>query len=167
MNKVLLVGRIANDIRSFTTQSGVNYSRTNIAISRRSTSTDPITDFIPVVAWRGNADFMSRYLTKGSLVSIEGSISTSSFKNAAGENVRVVEVTIDYIASLESRQQRENRINNNGNTNYSFKNANTNSSISKFSGSEENENEFSFTPNNENTINSLDSKHKMGFDDLD
>ncbi|MCT4469874.1 single-stranded DNA-binding protein [Mycoplasma sp. HS2188] len=167
MNKVLLVGRIANDIKSFTTQSGINYARTSIAVSRRSATTEPITDFIPVVAWRGNADFMTKYLSKGALVSVDGSITTSSYKNAAGENVRVVEVTIDYITSLESRQQRENRINNNGNANYSFKNANVNSSVSKFSGSDENEDLFSFRPNNETTNNLSDSKHKMGFDDLD
>ncbi|WP_051630130.1 single-stranded DNA-binding protein [Mycoplasma simbae] len=109
MNRVILIGRIAGDIRSFATPSGINYCRATIAVNRRSTSVEPVTDFIPVVAWRGNADYMSKYLSKGALVSVEGSFTTGQYNNANGETVRTYEVTIDFISSLESREQRARR----------------------------------------------------------
>ncbi|MBU4689722.1 single-stranded DNA-binding protein [Mycoplasma zalophidermidis] len=119
MNKVLLVGRIANDIRGFTTPSGVNWCRTSVAVTRRTNSTEPITDFIPLVAWRSTADFMSKYLTKGSLVSIEGSFTTGSYNGQNGV-VRTYEVTVETINSLESRQQRERRATDTPNMDNSF-----------------------------------------------
>ncbi|BAP01009.1 single strand binding protein [Mycoplasmopsis californica HAZ160_1] len=110
MNKVLLVGRIANDIRTYTTSTGVNYARTSIAVNRRSNSSEPIADFIPVVAWRATADYMAKYLSKGALVSVEGSFTTNSFtRPGTNEIVRSYEVTIDAINTLESRSQREHR----------------------------------------------------------
>lgn len=135
MNKVMLVGRIANDIRSFTTPSGVNYCRTSIAVPRRSNSTDPITDFIPVVAWRNQADFMTKFLSKGALVAIEGSFTTGSYNGANGL-VRTYDVTIENINSLETRQQRETRMNaNTQNSNQYSPSYNQNTQQPKFTGS--------------------------------
>ncbi|VDR42506.1 single-stranded DNA-binding protein [Mycoplasmopsis caviae] len=45
MNKVLLVGRISNEIRMYRTNSGIAYARTSVAVNRRS-SNDKITDFV-------------------------------------------------------------------------------------------------------------------------
>lgn len=52
---------------------------------------------------------MARYLSKGALVSIEGSFTTGSYKNASGEVIKTYEVTVDNVSALESKQQREQR----------------------------------------------------------
>lgn len=155
MNKVLLVGRIASDIRSFTTPSGVNYCRATIAVNRRVSSTEPITDFIPLVAWRNNSDFMARYLSKGALVSIEGSFTTGSYKNASGEVIRTYEVTVDNVSALESKQQREQRS--------SFANSERKftDETHKFAGSQSPA-QNDFDDNNQNNI-----KHNFVFESLD
>lgn len=107
MNKVLLVGRIANDVRSFKTPSGVAYARTTVAVNRRGTDS---TDFIPIVAWRATADFLVNYASKGSLVSIEGQFTVNQYNAADGSGpVRSYEVTVDNLNMLESRSVREQR----------------------------------------------------------
>lgn len=112
MNKVLLVGRISNDIRMYRTNSGISYARTSVAVNRRS-SNDKITDFIPIVAWRNSAEFLNNYASKGALVSIEGSFTSSQYEGQNG-TVWSYEVTVDNISLLEPRSVREQRTGKSG-----------------------------------------------------
>ncbi|MGY5139623.1 single-stranded DNA-binding protein [Mycoplasmopsis gallinarum] len=108
MNKVILIGRVANDVRIFTTPSGIKYARTSIAVSRRTDATNPITDFIPIIAWRFNADTLNNYAPKGSLICIEGSINVSRYEGKNGLTTSY-DVVVDNITLLESRRMREER----------------------------------------------------------
>ena len=110
MNKVLLVGRLVRDPETRTTGSGIKYSRFTIAVNRQ--FSDDQTDFIPVVAWRNQADFMDAYMKKGALMSIEGRFTSSTYKNKNDETVTRYEVTADRVQSLESKKSAEAR--NNG-----------------------------------------------------
>lgn len=107
MNKVLLVGRLVRDPETQTTASGIKYTRFTIAVSR--SFGDDQTDFIPVVAWRSQADFIEKYLGKGSQVSVEGRFTSSSYKNQENQNVTRYEVTADRVESLESKAQSAGR----------------------------------------------------------
>ena len=112
MNRVLLVGRLVRDPDVQTTSSNVKYARFTIAVDRpfiNSQTNEAQTDFIPVVTWRNQADFMEKYLDKGSLISVEGYFSTSTYQNASNQTVWRYEVTADRISSLESRKQAEER----------------------------------------------------------
>ena len=57
-------------------------------------------DFIPVVAWRQSADFVNRYLTKGSKVAVEGSMQVRSYDAQDGSKRYVTEVIADSVESL-------------------------------------------------------------------
>ena len=125
MNKVILIGRIARDINANTTTSGITYVRSTIAISRRvGQASDEVTDFIPFVVWRNQADFVKKYAGKGSLISIEGYISNSQFKNAQGETVRNIEVVVENLTLLETKKAREMR-ESTQTINLNYKNDNT------------------------------------------
>lgn len=149
MNKVLLIGRIANDVRTYTTPSGVPYSRTVLAVSRRTNSTtNEITDFIPLVGWREMSNILSNFTEKGSLIGIEGYFTTSQYKKE-DQYIRNYEVTIERIDLLESRSQREKRQNNsNVSTNKPQKNYSKENEDNKFVDNEEETNDvtkkFSF-----------------------
>ncbi len=111
MNKVLLVGNLVRDPETHQTASGIKYTRFTVAVSR--TFGEDQADFIPIVAWRQTAEFIEKYLNKGSKVSVEGRFSSSTYKNAQDETVTRYEVTADRVQALESRAQRELR--NSGN----------------------------------------------------
>lgn len=108
MNKVLLVGRLVRDPETQQTGSGIKYSRFTIAVDRQFGESQ--TDFIPVVAWRSQADFVTNYMKKGSLVSVEGRFTSSTYQNQENQNVTRYEVTADRVEALESRSQTQSRV---------------------------------------------------------
>ena len=107
MNKVILIGNLANDPEPFTTQSGISRSTFRIAVQRRFANAQGVreADFLTVVAWRQNADFCNRYLTKGSKVAVEGSIQVRSYDAQDGTKRYVTEVVADNVEFLGSREE--------------------------------------------------------------
>lgn len=120
MNKVLLIGRLTRDPETRQTTSGIKYSRFTIAINRA--TTDNQADFVPVVVWRNQAEFVERYIKKGALVSIDGRFTSSSYVNSDNQNVTRYEITAERIEGLESRSVRE-RANNNSNSSFQTSNS--------------------------------------------
>ncbi|QJR44412.1 single-stranded DNA-binding protein [Mycoplasma miroungirhinis] len=116
MNKIIITGRISQTPFTGVTGSNTPYTRFTVAVSRRqfSSNTEPITDFLPCVAWAQNAEFINKFLDKGSLVLIEGSLQTSRMtKN--GEINTFYTINVDNIEALETkkiaqmRRQEQNR----------------------------------------------------------
>ena len=105
MNKVILIGNLTSDPEAFTTQSGVSRSTFTVAVQRRFANAQGVreADFIPVVAWRQSADFVNRYLTKGSKVAVEGSMQVRSYDAQDGSKRYVTEVIADSVESVGSR----------------------------------------------------------------
>ena len=105
MNKVILIGNLANDPEPFTTQSGISRSTFRIAVQRRFANAQGVreADFFTVIAWRQTADFCNRYLSKGRKVAVEGSIQNRSYDAQDGSKRFVTEVIADSIESVGSR----------------------------------------------------------------
>ena len=105
MNKVILIGNLANDPEAFTTQSGISRSTFRIAVQRRFANAQGVreADFLTVVAWRQTADFCNRYLSKGRKVAVEGSIQTRSYDAQDGSKRYVTEIIADSIEAVGSR----------------------------------------------------------------
>ena len=75
LNKVILMGRLCADPDFRQTQSGIAVCRIRVAIDRPYTSKstgERQADFINVVCWRQQAEFVSRYFHKGSMIIVEG-----------------------------------------------------------------------------------------------
>ena len=107
MNKVILIGNLTKDPEPFTTQSGISRSTFTVAVQRRFANAQGVreADFIPVVAWRQNADFCNRYLTKGRKVAVEGSMQVRSYDAQDGSKRFVTEVIADNVEALGSRDE--------------------------------------------------------------
>ena len=107
MNKVILIGNLANDPEPFTTQSGISRSTFRIAVQRRFANAQGVreADFLTVVAWRQTADFCNRYLSKGRRVAVEGSIQVRSYDAQDGSKRYVTEIIADNIEALGSRDE--------------------------------------------------------------
>ncbi|TNK82524.1 single-stranded DNA-binding protein [Mycoplasmopsis pullorum] len=108
MNKIILIGRTTSEVRYNHTANGVAYARTTVAVERRNSNTDA-TDFIPVVAWRGTADFLNAHVRKGTLISIEGALFSNQYESRDGNIVRSYEVSIENVSILEPKSVVENR----------------------------------------------------------
>lgn len=105
MNKVLLVGRLTRDPELRTTPGGMAVTRFTIAVSQNFTNRNGErgADFINCSAWGRQADNISKYCSKGSLVSAEGRIRTSSYDAQDGTRRYTTEVVCDTVNFLSSR----------------------------------------------------------------
>lgn len=111
MNKVILIGNLANDPEAFTTQSGISRSTFRLAVQRRFANAQGVreADFLTIVAWRSTADFCNRYLLKGRKVAVEGSIQVRSYDAQDGSKRYVTEIIADNVEALGSREGSDNR----------------------------------------------------------
>ena len=106
MNKVILIGNLANDPESRTTQSGIAQCSFRLAVQRRfkGANGERETDFLPVVCWRQTAEFAQRYLAKGRKVAVEGSIQTRSYDAQDGSKRYVTEIIADSVEAVGGRE---------------------------------------------------------------
>ena len=118
MNKVIMIGNLANDPEARTTQSGVSQSTFRIAVQRRFANAQGVreADFFTVIAWRQTADFCNRYLTKGRKVAVEGSIQNRSYDAQDGSKRHVTEIMADSVEALGGREEGQARPRDNGPT---------------------------------------------------
>lgn len=102
MNKAIIIGRMATDPEAFTTQSGISRSSFKVAVQRDHKNQNGTydADFLPVVAWRQAADYVNRYLRKGSRIAVEGSIQTRSYDAQDGSRRYVTEIIADRVEGL-------------------------------------------------------------------
>ncbi len=132
MNKVMIVGRLASDPYKGETASNVEYSRFTVVVRRQYTGTnnEPVLDFIPCVAWRQSAEFVNKFLEKGSLVSIEGSFQSSKITASDGKITNSYSINVDHIETLESREAVEARKKNSNTKEFSIPmNSNTSQNV--------------------------------------
>lgn len=109
LNKVILIGNLANDPELKYTPSGVAVSSFRVAVNRPTgpnAQGEREADFIDVVAWRQNAEFAANYLTKGRLVAIEGRIQVRTWVQEDGQRRKWTEVVCDHLKSLDRPRER-------------------------------------------------------------
>ena len=107
-NKVILVGNLTADPELKKTPSGVSVTSFSIAVNRRFTKQgeQPQTDFINIVAWRQNAEFICKYFKKGNAICVCGSIQTRSYDAADGSKRYVTEVVADEATFVEKKNEK-------------------------------------------------------------
>ena len=111
MNKVILIGNLANDPEARTTQSGISQSTFRLAVQRRYANQQGVreADFFTIIAWRQTADFCNRYLSKGRKVAVEGSIQNRSYDAQDGSKRYVTEIFADSVEAVGGREQGDGR----------------------------------------------------------
>lgn len=103
MNKVILIGNLAADPESRTTQSGVQQCTLRLAVQRRFANQQGQreADFFTVICWRQTAEFAARYLSKGRKIAVEGSIQNRSYTAQDGSKRYVTEINAEHIELLD------------------------------------------------------------------
>ncbi len=91
LNKVFLVGRLTADPVLRSTPAGqpvcsIRIATNRVWTDRESGKKQEETQYHSVVLWRRLAEIASQYLTKGSLVLIEGRLQTRSWQDPSGNN---------------------------------------------------------------------------------
>ncbi|PKR79911.1 single-stranded DNA-binding protein [Brumimicrobium salinarum] len=110
VNKVILIGNLGKDPEIRVLENGTKLARFPIATSenymdKTTGERKSITDWHNIVIWRGLADVVERYLTKGQKVYIEGKLKTRSWQDEAGVTKYSTEVVADNMTMLSAKSE--------------------------------------------------------------
>ena len=107
MNKAILIGRLTADPVVKQTPNNITVCSFTVAVDRKfkDQNGNKQTDFITCVAWRGQAEVIGNYFSRGSRIGITGSIQTRSYEDAHGQKRQVVEIMVEEIEFLDTKKE--------------------------------------------------------------
>lgn len=107
MNKVVLMGRLCAepDVRYTQNENGMCIARYRLAVDRRfkREGDEQTADFISCVAFGKAAEFVEKYLQKGTKIAVVGRIQTGSYTNQNGQVVYTTDVVVEEQEFAESK----------------------------------------------------------------
>lgn len=108
INNVTLIGRLVAppDLRK--TPNNVSSLQGTLAVNRnfKNENGEREADFINFQAWRGTADIIAQYCSKGSLIGLTGRIQVRSYEKD-GQRRYVTEVVAESVDLLENRNKQQ------------------------------------------------------------
>lgn len=107
INNVTIVGRLTKDpeVRDLTNSTVASFT---LAVQRNKDDVD----FIPCEVWNKTADSVRKFVTKGSLIGVEGSIRVDNYETDEGERrtfTKVVGRKVDFILLKSTNEAPEDR----------------------------------------------------------
>lgn len=110
LNHISIMGRLVADPELRRTPKGTAVCTFRIACDRDAKNADGEhdTDFIDVVAWRGLAESVSRYFTKGRMAVVDGRLQIRPWTDRDGERHYATEILANRVYFGDSRPKSEN-----------------------------------------------------------
>lgn len=107
LNHIVIMGRLTAAPELRYTQQNTPVASFTLAVDRdyQSGGSEKQTDFIPCVAWRSTAEFVSKYFTRGSMAAVFGRLQLRDWTDKDGNKRRTVEVVADSIYFGESKKR--------------------------------------------------------------
>ncbi len=109
LNRIVLQGRMTRDPELRYTQSQTPVASFRLAVDRdfidRNTNNRE-TDFIDCVAWRGTAEFASKYFAKGSMAVVSGRLQMRDWTDRDNNKRTAAEVVVDSIYFCEKKSDQ-------------------------------------------------------------
>ena len=106
LNKIMLMGRLTRDPELRRTGSGTAVTSFTLAVDRdfKGQNGNKETDFIDIVAWKGTAEFVSKYFTKGRMAVVEGRLQIRDWTDKDGGKRRSAEVVAENVYFGDSKK---------------------------------------------------------------
>lgn len=106
LNHITIMGRMTRDPELRRTAQGTAVVSFTLAVDRdfQSGGSEKQTDFIEVVAWKGTAEFISKYFHKGSMTAVSGRLQMRKWQDNNGNNRISAEVVADNVYFGESKK---------------------------------------------------------------
>lgn len=94
LNDIKVMGRLTKDPELRQTQNGTAVAGFTLAVDRdyRDQQGNRPTDFFDIVCWKGTAELVSKYLTKGRLIVVSGRLETREYTDRNGNKRRAYEI---------------------------------------------------------------------------
>ena len=107
MNLVILMGRLTRDPEISSSASGTTFARYSIAVDRRfKKEGDPDADFFNCASFGKQAEFVERYLKKGSKIVVSGRLQNNHYTNKDGQKIYDERIMVEEVEFAESKGQQ-------------------------------------------------------------
>lgn len=108
LNHWVGMGRLVRDPELKTTQSGVAVCNFTIAVDRDYKNGDEkVADFVDCVAWRGTAEFVSKYFSKGRMAVVSGQLQSRKWEDKEGNKRVSWEVQVQNVYFGDSKRDSD------------------------------------------------------------
>lgn len=109
LNQVVLLGRLTASPELRHTQSGVAVTTFRLAVDRdfKDKDGEKKADFLPVVCWRGTAEFVARYFSKGRLVAVCGRLQVREYTDKDGNKRSITEIVADNVYFGDAKREQK------------------------------------------------------------
>jgi single-strand DNA-binding protein len=107
LNKVTLIGNVGKEPDIQTLEGSIKVAKLSLATTESykddKGQTRSNTEWHTIILWRGLADLAEKYLSKGSLVYVEGKLKTRSFDDKTGTKKYVTEIVVEQLILLDKK----------------------------------------------------------------
>lgn len=103
LNSAIVQGRICADPELRHTPNDIAVTTFTVATDKGSGDKKQ-TSFIDCVAWRGTAELICKWFSKGSAIIVQGSIQTRSYQDKDGNKRKAFEIVADNVHFAESKR---------------------------------------------------------------
>ena len=108
MNKIILMGRLTKDPEISSSTNGTTFARYSLAVDRRfKREGDPDADFFNCTSFGKQAEFVEKYLKKGTKVVLTGRLQNNNYTTKEGTKVYSVQIMVEEIEFAESKKGDE------------------------------------------------------------
>ncbi len=107
VNCAVIMGRLVADPELRTTSNGISVTSFAVAVDRGFVrqGEERQADFIDIIAWRQQAEFICKYFRKGSMIAIQGKIQTRTYEDRNGNKRKAVEIVADNVSFCGSKSE--------------------------------------------------------------
>ena len=106
MNNIIIMGRLTDNPELRKTPNDISVTSFSVAVNRSySNGNDRQADFFNCVAWRGTAEFISKYFAKGQMIAIEGSMQSRRYDDRDGNKRTAWEIQVSQAHFCGSKNE--------------------------------------------------------------
>lgn len=106
INRVVIQGRVCNDIELRQTPGGTMVTTFAVAVDRYAKAGEERkADFFDVVCWGKTAEFASRYFAKGQMIAVDGRLQARTWEDKDGNKRKSVKIVADTLHFCVSKSE--------------------------------------------------------------
>lgn len=107
INSITIMGRLTADPELRTTSTGIEVTSFTVAVDRRyrKQGEEKQTDFLPVIAFRQTASFITKYFTKGMMIAVEGALQSRKYEDKEGKPRTAYDILANNVSFCGSKSE--------------------------------------------------------------